>query len=223
MKLKHLIITFVLVPFLSNATTKTIEGTKVNEQLEDYATYNTSFLYEKYDKKNEILLIKLVKNEECTFFVESIDKDTRKGHSRIFKASDFFVINSPEAFIASLKKVKQKFIEWNQLAESNNVKIYEKIMEISFPFIAVAHQHLDKDYTFYDNIEVVASFIVDENGNSRIEVFTNSPLEGKWSNGTPQKIVFSSEYEIDNFISTISPAKAKQKLNTNKKNDEIFK
>lgn len=222
MKLKHLFIAFVLVPFLSNATTKTIEVVKVNEQLEDYATYNMSFLHRKYSETNEILSIKLVKNEECTFFVESIDKDTKKGSSRLLKEDYFLVINNPETFIASLRKVKQKFIEWDQLAVSNNVKVYEKKMEISFPYITVVDRIL-KNYTFFDNIEVVASFIVDENGDSRVEVFTNSPLESGWINGTPQKIVFSSEYEINNFIDTISPLKAKQKLNKNKKNDEIFK
>lgn len=212
----------ICVPILCLAqSNERIDEAKVNDKLEDYAIYKMSYFYSNFGRDNNQFKIKIVKDQECTFFIESAEKELNEGEYVAHGyGGNFFVIDNVSSFINSLKNVKLKFLEWSRVAKTNNVVDYEKEMEIGFPTVTIAYYNsFWKFYQFFNDINVIAIFKIDDKGDSRVEVCTNTIKGGLFK---PQKIVFVNEHEINNFMDTISPTKLKNKRDVKNQKDKLF-
>jgi len=212
----------ICVPFFCLAkSSNRIDEAKVNETLEDYATYKMAFFYSKFSSDNNQFKIKTVKDQECTFFIESAEKELNEGEYVAHGyGGNFFVIDNVSPFINSLKSIKSKFLEWSRVAKSNNVVDYEKEMDVNFTPVTIAYYNgIWGFYQFFEDINIIAVFKIDDQGKSRVEICTNTIKGGLFK---PQKIVFTNEHEINNFIDTISPTKVKNKKNIKNQKDKLF-
>lgn len=198
-----------------------IDEAKVNDRLGDYAIYKMAYFYSKFSNDNNQFKIKIVKDQECTFFIESAEKELNEGEYVAHGyGGNYFVIDNVSSFINSLKNVKLKFLEWSRVAKTNNVVDYEKEMEIEFLPVTIAYYNSFWGfYEFYEGINIIAVYKIDDNGASRVEICTNTIKGGLFK---PQKIVFTNEHEINNFIDAISPTKVKNKRNVQNQKDKLF-
>lgn len=73
------------------------------------------------------------------------------------------------AFHSALRKVKSKFLEWEQVAKDNGVTDFEKEIEVDFPELE-AYWYCDDDWKDSFSSEPYVLFVVDEEGDSYVGI-----------------------------------------------------
>ncbi len=129
-----------------------------------------------------------------------------------------------DPFISEIEQVRNKYSEWKEIAEQNNVKNYSKLIDIDFePIIAIS---AIGDNLYAAASKLVPSFVVRENGDCLAFITTSkiklNNLQGGDNldcNGI--SFVFESADEINEFLTAIKT----QRNIVNKKDalDKLFK
>lgn len=148
------------------------------------------------------------------------------------------------AFISSLSQVRNKYIEWTEVAHKNDVHSLTKGIDISFPEVSLQwtsmnvrrYQNSSTPNPTYRDSHVKLQAVYVLNDNEWIETFfkykKNVPyitFSGIASSNSNQYITtkyafcFSSVSEIDAFISSIQIDSLKEKLNKVQARDDLFK
>jgi hypothetical protein len=127
-----------------------------------------------------------------------------------------------QSFINSLMLIKQKFVEWDNVAKQNNVKKIVKKFDITFPRVTIAWYGTDWYFSFNHKLE--PNFMVLESEGTSHVVFqskvissTNEYIDQEYY------LVFSSAEEIDSLISIIKPENIKIKMEQKDSQADLFK
>ncbi len=186
---------------------------------EKYSNWDSDYL--STEKPYEIQLSKNKKGV-VTFWIDAAPSGsyTKRAGFKIDSGEDL------DNFRTFLMDCKGKYLEWVQVAKSNNVDKLTKVMD--FKVKRLGAFWLDyKDWEFDYSVSPSASFhILDYDGVLyhllivRTGELTASSNSYKKDDGA--MLVFSSEKEIDDFLSKIDLSKAEKSLNSAKKED-LFK
>lgn len=170
-----------------------------------YSVYGVEYDIEAYINDNGTLQV----------YVE-VDGDYPKVMFEIYGKDDL------NDFIDKLKKCKEKFVEWSNVAKTNNVKGFNKSFDISFPNVRIfwagnKTYHSDK-YNFIRPLFFVSQegrilFVVREDATH----WDNEYIETKFY------FLLSSSKEFDILINALNPSKIEKALINNKKTNELFK
>ena len=125
-------------------------------------------------------------------------------------------------FINALVLIREKFVEWDNVAKQNNVKKIRKPFDITFPHVTVAWYGSQWYFSFYHKLE--PDFMVLESTGTSHVVF-NEKVKSSSNEYIDQKyyLVFSSAQEIDNLISIIKPEAIKIKMDQKDSQADLFK
>ena len=196
--------TFLLISLLF------VFSTKGQEKFETY--------HSKYLKKDFRIDISKSKKDEISFWINanSMDKSSKNISLKVEK-------NNLDNFITLIKKSKEKFTEWSKVAKENNVEKLNKTIEFKSNKYTVAFTYGEWHFDF--NVKLQSRFMVLKDKNVIIIENKNKVVasDNKYIDSSGFVIVFESEKEIDSFVSKINLEKAKEKLNSKKKKQDLFK
>lgn len=119
-----------------------------------------------------------------------------------------------------LNKIKVKFSEWRNIAKENNVTDTSKEMDFISPKMTVCWQGSKWFFSF--NQRLTPKFIVLKDGRCAVSMYKR--VTSSSNQYIDEKIywVLSSPEEIDELISKIQPSKILEKLNQEKKANDLF-
>lgn len=116
-----------------------------------------------------------------------------------------------QAFVESLTKVRDKYVEWRKIAIDNNVQEFSKAFDIEFPPVNIAWYTDDWNFNFghdlapffaiLDGRRIVACF------HSEVSSSSNEYVSTKYY------LIFESKRDFDSLLSMIRPEVVKRKLN----------
>ena len=116
------------------------------------------------------------------------------------------------AFHSALRKVKSKFLEWEQVAKDNGVTDFEKEIEVDFPELE-AYWYCDDDWKDSFSSEPYVLFVVDEEGDSYVGI---GDYVEEWEDDSYSETYFfilSYEVDFDDLINKTSLNYIRQKIN----------
>ena len=116
------------------------------------------------------------------------------------------------AFHSALRKVKSKFLEWEQVAKDNGVTDFEKEIEVDFPELE-AYWYCDDDWKDSFSSEPYVLFVVDEEGDSYVGI---GDYVEDWEDDSYSETYFfilSYEVDFDDLINKTSLNYIRQKIN----------
>lgn len=116
------------------------------------------------------------------------------------------------AFHSALRKVKSKFLEWEQVAKDNGVTDFEKEIEVDFPELE-AYWYCDDDWKDSFSSEPYVLFVVDEEGDSYVGI---GDYVEDWEDDSYYETYFfilSYEVDFDDLINKTSLNYIRQKIN----------
>lgn len=119
-----------------------------------------------------------------------------------------------------LNNIKNKFIEWSNIAKENNVTDTSKEMDFTSPKMTVCWQ--SSKWWFSFNQRLTPKFIVLKDGTCAISMYKK--VSSSSNQYIEQKIywVLSSPEEIEELIAKIQPEKIIEKLKEEKKASDLF-
>lgn len=116
------------------------------------------------------------------------------------------------AFHSALRKVKSKFLEWEQVAKDNGVTDFEKEIEVDFPELE-AYWYCDDDWKDSFSSEPYVLFVVDKEGDSYVGI---GDYVEDWEDDSYSETYFfilSYEVDFDDLINKTSLNYIRQKIN----------
>ena len=116
------------------------------------------------------------------------------------------------AFHSALRKVKSKFLEWEQVAKDNGVTDFEKEIEVDFPELE-AYWYCDDDWKDSFSSEPYVLFVVNEEGDSYVGI---GDYVEDWEDDSYSETYFfilSYEVDFDDLINKTSLNYIRQKIN----------
>ena len=116
------------------------------------------------------------------------------------------------AFHSALRKVKSKFLEWEQVAKDNGVTDFEKEIEVDFPELE-AYWYCDDDWKDSFSSEPYVLFVVDEEGDSYVGI---GDYVEDWEDDSYSETYFfilSYGVDFDDLINKTSLNYIRQKIN----------
>lgn len=116
------------------------------------------------------------------------------------------------SFHSALRKVKSKFLEWEQVAKDNGVTDYEKEIDVEFPAIE-AYWYCDGDWKDSFSSEPYAMFIVDEDGDSYVGI---GDIVEDWEDDDYYEtyfLVLAYGVDFDDLINKTTISYIRQKIN----------
>ena len=123
-------------------------------------------------------------------------------------------------FIAQLTYCKNKFIEWEQVAKSNNVYDFKKEIDATFPNVEVWWVGLEW-YSSHKKNFIKPLFLVN-NGDA---AFGTTGAATHWNNEFITQsfyILFETAYEVQSLIDALDITKIKQVLNQEAQTNALF-
>lgn len=129
--------------------------------------------------------------------------------------------NDITLFIEALNQAKAKFIEWSDIAKTNNVKDMSKDMDIYFPRITVVWYASKWKFAFKHKLS--PRFVVTDNGEclfittGKVTASDNQYMDEEYY------FVLSSKEEFEGLIAKISPENLLKKLNQDIQAKDLFK
>ena len=128
------------------------------------------------------------------------------------------------SFIKAWEDAKSKYIEWKEVAKTNNVKDFKKVMDIKIPKV-YAYWYYPMSYTT-DEFEPFFEFKVYDGKYFYLTLIIEEDfLDEKFGiiNKKRFHIYFSSLSQINNFINSIRPEKVTSHYNKKKTIENLFK
>ena len=116
------------------------------------------------------------------------------------------------AFHSALRKVKSKFLEWEQVAKDNGVTDFEKEIEVDFPELE-AYWYCDDDWKDSFSSEPYVLFVVNEEGDSYVGI---GDYVEDWEDDSYSETYFfilSYEVDFDDLINKTTISYIRQKIN----------
>ena len=123
-------------------------------------------------------------------------------------------------FIAQLTYCKNKFIEWEQVAKSNNVYDFKKEIDATFPSVEVWWVGLEW-YSSHKKNFIKPLFLVN-NGDA---AFGTTGAATHWNNEFITQsfyILFETAYEVQSLIDALDITKIKHALNQEAQTNALF-
>lgn len=170
--------------------------------------YHISYFDKTYD-------ISAVTDKRIAWYISTPSYDT----SSIIKDCGFtFEDSKYEDFIAALNILRQKYVEYKNIAQSNNVKELSKQLDVKFPRVTCYFQY-GSSYHFAFNKSISARYRIHD-GLYQIIIESNklTASDNEYMTSKGILIVFSSEKEIVDFIQAIDKSKILEKEST----DNLF-
>ncbi len=130
--------------------------------------------------------------------------------------------NDLNSFILQLKKCKEKYIEWCNVAKTNNVTNYAKKFDVSFPNIEIWWKG-SKWFSSYKRNFFRPSFFINKEGTA---IFIVNEQASDWDNeyiDTEFTFILGSVDDFDNLITALNPEKIRNALTKNENIDDLFK
>ena len=163
-------------------------------------------------------------------FENNIEASIKKGDLKVWVATPgeentMFKIDGEydlNRFIVQLKECKEKYIEWSNVAKSNNVTTYAKKIDISFPNVEIWWKG-SKWFSSYKRNFFRPLFFVTEDGTA---TFIVNEEATDWDNefiDTDFFFILGSTKDFDNLINALNPEKIKKALTQNENIDDLFK
>lgn len=178
-----------------------------------YTTYTS--LYFNKDFKIDI---SKEKNNTISFWIDaySMDKLSKKSSIKLKQKS---IPN----FIGLLEKAKEKYIEWTKVAKENNVDKLNKNVEYNSEKYTSAF--LYGKWKFDYNVKLKARYLILENKYLMIieNMYPLKASDNQYIDSKGFAIVFENEKEFDDFIAKINIEKAKEKILSQGKKEDLFK
>lgn len=126
-----------------------------------------------------------------------------------------------QKFRTQLSNCKDKFVEWEQVAKSNNISEFKKNMDITFPNVEIWWVGLEW-YSSYDK-NFIKPFFVIKGGDA---AFGTTGVATHWANEFIDQefyMLFETAYEAQTLINALDITKIKNVLNQEKEKNALFK
>ena len=176
-------------------------ATSVSAQEFDYDYFYNLATEERYD-----LEVSLDEDDNIEHIFIEVDGETYDQVYIKIKAEQL------NAFHSALRKVKSKFLEWEQVAKDNGVTDFEKEIEVDFPELE-AYWYCDDDWKDSFSSEPYVLFVVDEEGDSYVGI---GDYVEDWEDDSYSETYFfilSYEVDFDDLINKTSLNYIRQKIN----------
>jgi hypothetical protein len=129
-------------------------------------------------------------------------------------------------FLINLRKAKDKYIEWVEIAKNNNVKDMSKNMDFSIPCPFYFYLGNNFNIDLYNEAFFEFKVKTDANGNTKYLLMVSSKvlksIDNEFIKSDGMSIIFNSTKEIDYLLNEISIEQINKLLNEPNKED-LFK
>lgn len=128
--------------------------------------------------------------------------------------------NDINKFIAQLKYCKEKFIEWEKVAKTNNIKDFKKNFDVTFPNVEIWWRGSEW-FSSYKRNFIKPLFIVNDGKAS----FGAGGEATDWNNEYIDQdfyLILISTAEFDSLIKALNPQTIKNVLNQDTQADALF-
>ena len=176
-------------------------ATSVSAQEFDYDYFYNLATEERYD-----LEVSLDEDDNIEHIFIEVDGET---YDQVYIKVKAEQLN---AFHSALRKVKSKFLEWEQVAKDNGVTDFEKEIEVDFPELE-AYWYCDDDWKDSFSSEPYVLFVVDEEGDSYVGI---GDYVEDWEDDSYSETYFfilSYGVDFDDLINKTSLNYIRQKIN----------
>ncbi len=183
--------------------------TTANAQ-EKYGTYYSSY----FEKELDVMASSEV-GTEPDIFIQVLGKTSYDEVYLRFNGEDISFLNN------SLRKIKEKYIEWRTVAKNNRVKSLNKEFNVDMPRATVAWY--GSKWWFNFQHKLTPRFIVTENLDYIFVLTDTVTASGNDYIDTEYYLVLANEHDFDNLINVISLEKAKKHFRDKQKQTDLFK
>lgn len=126
-----------------------------------------------------------------------------------------------EAFVQFLTQMKEKFVEWSDVAKENNVKDMSKDMDFKSPSTTICWYGSDWFFSFDQKLE--PTFKIRDNGEKIAFIYKKVTASSNQYIDESIYWVFSTPEEFDALIEQLNVEKIMAKLQNTQKASDIFK
>lgn len=124
-------------------------------------------------------------------------------------------------FSKTLETAKEKFMDWSRVAEENNVKNFDKRIDVVFPNITVCWYGLEWWFDFFERPN--PRFIVSDSGECVFVMTGTATASSNEYIDQAYSFVLSSEIEFEELLRNIQIENLMDYLNKQKNIDTLFK
>jgi nitrate reductase NapE component len=173
-------------------------------------TYSLSYFNTQYDiEASEI------KGEKFTVYIQVSAENTHTRAMISVQSADI------EKFVQFLLQMKEKYVEWSDVAKANNVTDMPKYMDFKSPSTTICWKGSEWFFSFGHKLQ--PRFLILENGKMVASIYKQ--VTSSSNQYIDEKIywVFSDEKEIDNLVAQLSVEKIITKLKEKQNANDLFK
>lgn len=153
------------------------------------------------------------KNGDFTYFIQI------KGEKSYDKVYISLESKEVDRFIESLNNIKSKYIEWCNIAKSNNVTDMSK----EFPFkLKISYAWLGAEWWFSGTYVLSPKFMVLDSGQMVVALIKTAKAFDNEYIKKETYLVLSSAEEIDTLISALDTKKVFEHYNSQKNKESLF-